>query len=113
MKKLIKLCMLLLFLCGSFCLTTISYAQENSEGDEPITMGIQPWTSITLLPWQQFNAAIKTLANNGEAVSYWTVDNNIQNFQRAEEIPVWANTWIISEDGSYPVYAWFDGWTLY
>lgn len=113
MKKLIKLCMLLLFLCGSFCLTTISYAQENSEGDEPITMEIQPWTSITLLPWQQFNAAIKTLANNGEAVSYWTVDNNIQNFQRAEEIPVWANTWIISEDGSYPVYAWFDGWTLY
>ena len=113
MKKLIRLCMLLAFLCASFYLTTISYAQEDPEGDEPITMEIQPWTSITLLPWQQFNAAIKTLANNGEAVLYWTVDNNIQNFQRAEEIPAWANTWIISEDGSYPVYAWFDGWTLY
>ena len=48
--------------------------------DETAIMQVEPWTTATLLPWQQFNEAIKTLANEWIYVAYTWVDNNIQSF---------------------------------
>ena len=73
-----------------------------------------PNTEVTLLPWTEFNSVIKTLANGWEEVAYTWIDNNIESFERVNEIPTWVVTWNISEEWSqYPVYAWFSWWILY
>ena len=67
------------------------------------------WNDATLLSWESFNKVVKNLSNKITNASYSTVDNLIQKIKRAETIPQWVTTWLISTSySSFPVYAWFD-----
>ena len=81
----------------------------------------QPWyfteklDYTMLLPGNLFNTEIKKLAGNASA-NYDSDDINIMRItQRTwDAIPSWVTTGIISMKGSeYPVYAWFEHWTIY
>ena len=88
--------------------------EELEKVEKAVVMDIIPGTIVTLLPWQQFNSVIKTLANGWTYVAYTWVDNNIQSFQRVDVEPAWVTTWEISIAWSeYPVHAWFSWWVLY
>ena len=87
---------------------------ELQEIQELIIMKVEQWTTATLLPWQEFNSVIKTLANGGVDVEYTDEDTNILSIQRVNEISIWVITWEISKSWEqYPVYAWFDWWIIY
>ena len=88
--------------------------EELEKVEESVVMSIIPDTTVTLLPWQEFNSIIKTLANGWAKVPYTWVDNNIQSFQRVDVEIAWVTTWEISIAwAEYPVHAWFSWWILY
>ena len=83
------------------------------KAQESTTMGVISWTSTTLLPWQQFNVAIKKLSGQSSA-RYSTSNTTIKQIVYTWSIPSWATTWKLSTDDSqYPVYGWFTWWIIY
>ena len=69
-----------------------------------------------LLPWEEFNIKVKKLAGDVDAdVYYYENESVIKILQRTwDSIPSWVVTWLLSDSTStYPVYGWFDNWTIY
>ena len=83
--------------------------------DEPTIMEVKPWTSATLLPWQQFNQTIKRLAWQTSA-TYSTRNTTIQQIIQWswDIIPSWVTTtWISTSDSEREIIAWYDDWIIY
>lgn len=61
----------------------------------------------TLLPWPQFNSAVAGIIDDSDITFVTHID-------QSDKIPNGVKTWMIStEDSVFPVYAWYDNWTLY
>ena len=70
------------------------------------------WVIATLLPWQEFNAIIKTLAN-GNSVSYSSIDYEIEkittwSLSQMENIDSDKKVRLSTISSEVPVYWWFD-----
>ena len=80
--------------------------------EEPTIME-EPWTSATLLPWQQFNQTIKRLAWQSRAI-YKTSNSTIKQIVYTWTIPSWVTTtWISTSDSEKEIIAWYDDWIIY
>ena len=67
-----------------------------------------------LLPWQDFNKIVKSLAAWASVSSYYTADTLITGIQRASTIPSWVTTWLISTPYSdNEVIVWYKNRILY
>ena len=87
--------------------------QEEQDQQKAPKRGLE--TAAELLPWQDFNVVIKTLAD-GEGQLYDSGDNTsiTQIVRWTWEEPTWVITWLLStEDSESSVYGWYDDGTLY
>ena len=67
-----------------------------------------------LLPWISFNTTIKSLAKTTTVSNYTDEDTLITKIEKAEIIPAWVTTGVISTmDSDVPIYAWFTWWIIY
>ena len=88
--------------------------EELQQISRTMTMKAISWTSVTLLPGSQFNVAIKKLSGQTGDNTIYDDNTMITKIIQTWSIPLWVTTWILSIANSiYPVYAWYDNWTIY
>ena len=80
------------------------YARIDSESQSGYFTQLK---AATLLPWSSFKNTLISLAGNETNITKITQYTwNIT--------PSWVTTWLLStNDSPYPVYAWFNNWTIY